>query len=383
MPRFPDCSPPIAAMPKAVYSSLADRLGTIAGETYPLHVGDTWMEPPEGCRMEDLRVAEHPGLHRYAPVQGLPALIDAIRTSVRARTGLATERSEVLVTAGATGGLGAVIGGILAPGDEVVILAPYWPLIAGTVRLFHGKPVPVSILGVELFAELRARLDAAITDRTVALYLNTPNNPTGRVFPRAWVEGLAALARQHGLWLISDEVYEDYAYDGEHVYARPYAPERTFSAYSFSKAWGMAGNRVGFIIGPADAIDQARKVSTHTFYSTPTASQIAVLRGYEDGRGDAWARAAAAMYADVGRRAADRLAVPHPEGSTFLFVDVKHALDEGGVPKLLDRCVDHGLLVAPGTACGPFPTHIRLCFTCAPKDVVLRGIDRLAQVLGR
>jgi len=108
MPRPPAAAAHLAAVPPSVYSALAHRLESFPGERYPLHVGDTWMEPPAGCRMEDFAIAEHPGMHRYAPVHGLPALLDAIVERERAHTGLALERENVLVAAGATGGLGAV-----------------------------------------------------------------------------------------------------------------------------------------------------------------------------------------------------------------------------------------------------------------------------------
>lgn len=380
MPRHPHVAPSIAAMSGAVYSALAHKLARHDGEIYPLHVGDTWMEPPEGTRMEDLRVADWPGMHRYTPIQGLPKLIAALCDRVTARTGAATTPDQVLVTAGATGGLGAVVGGLCAPGDEVLILAPYWPLIAGIVTSFHGTPVPVPMLDADGPEALIEAVSARLTERTIAVYLNTPNNPTGRVLPRAWVEALVAFAARHDLWVLSDEVYEDYVYEGEHTYARPLAPERTFAAYSFSKAWGMAGNRVGYVVGPADGVAQLRKVSTHTFYAAPTAGQIAGLVAL-DGRGDRWAADAAAQYRATGQQAARRLGVPDPQGSTFLFLDVAHALDDRGLGGLLERCVARGLLVAPGPSFGPFPTHIRVCFTCAPPDVVLRGADVLADVL--
>ena len=285
------------------------------------------------------------------------------------------------MTAGATGALGAVVGGLVHPGDEVLVLAPYWPLISGIVTSFHGTPVPVPFLGLDGPEALVEAVRARLTPRSVALYLNTPNNPTGRVLPRAWVEALAELCRREGLWLLSDEVYELYVYQGEHVAARALAPERTFSCYSFSKAYGMAGNRCGYVVGPADGIAQLRKVSTHTFYATPTAAQLAAIRALE-GPGDRWAAAAAAQYRDTGTRAAKRLGVPAPEGSTLLFLDVARYLDGSGLPGLLERCVERGLMVAAGPSCGPFPHHVRVCFTGSPPEVVLRGVEVLAQVLG-
>ena len=380
MPRPPHFSPSVSVIPSAVYSSLAERLKAHQGEVFPLHVGDTWMEPPEGCHMQDFRTADHPGMHRYAPVQGLPTLIDAIVERSTARTGVATGRADVLVTTGATGGLGAIMGALLAPGDEVLILAPYWPLVAGIVASFHGVPVPVSLLEVDGVETLREALRRKAGPRTVALYLNTPNNPTGRVLPRAWVEALAEEAQRQGWWLVSDEVYEDYVYAGGHTYARTLAPERTFSAYSFSKAYGMAGNRCGYVVGPTEAMAQLRKVSTHSFYSTPTASQLAAARALT-GPGDAWVEQASTQYRETGTEAARRLGVPPPEGSTFLFLDVSRYLDERGLAGFLEDCASVGLLVAPGPSFGPFPHHVRLCFTSAPPDAVLRGVDTLVKLL--
>jgi aspartate/methionine/tyrosine aminotransferase len=386
MPRFPSVSPSVAAMPGSVYTALAHRLASHPGEVYPLHVGDTWMEPAESCRMEDLRVADHPGMHRYAPPQGSAELIGALVERTRDRTGLAVGPENILVAAGATGGLGAVAGAIVAPGDEVLILAPYWPLIAGIVRSFHGTPVPVPFLEVDSAEAAVEAVAARRTERTVALYFNTPNNPSGRVLPRAWIEALVEWARREDLWILSDEVYEDYVYEGEHVYGLPLAPERTFATHSFSKAYGMAGNRCGHVVGPAAVMGELRKVSTHTFYSTPTASQIAAVLALGPA-GDAWIARARELYREAGRRAAERLGVPPPQGSTFLFLDVADRLDltpgGRGLDGLLEDCVDRGLFVAPGPSFGPYPTHVRLCFTAAPPEAVARGVDVLAGLLGR
>jgi len=376
-------SPSVQDIAGAVYSALAHRLATHRGEIYPLHVGDTWMEPPEGCRMEDLRVAEYPGMHRYAAPQGMPALLDAIAERVRRRTGVATGRENVLVATGATGGLGAVAGAILAPGDEVLLLAPYWPLINGIMRSFHGVPVDVPFFGAADSPETAVEVvRERLTPRTAALYLNTPSNPTGRLIPRSWIEALVDWAEREDLWIIADEVYEDYVYEGEHTYCRPLAPERTLAAHSFSKAYGMAGNRCGYVVGPPRAIEQLKKIGLHSFYSTPTASQIAALRVLA-GPGDAWAARAREQYRETGRRVAERLGLPAPLGSTFLFFDVAPFLDETGLAGFLERCVDRGLFLSPGSSFGPYPTHVRLCFTAAPPDVIERGVEALAPLMGR
>jgi aspartate/methionine/tyrosine aminotransferase len=383
MPRHPDFSPSVQDIAGNVYSALAHRLATYQGEVYPLHVGDTWMEPAEGCRMEDIRVADHPGMHRYAAPQGMPALLDAIAERVRDRMGVPTVRDNVLVATGATGGLGAVAGAILAPGDEVLQLAPHWPLITGIVRSFHGVPVDVPFFGAVDSPETAVEaVRARKTSRTVALYLNTPCNPTGRTIPRPWIEALVAWALSEDLWIIADEVYEDYVYEGEHTYVRPLAPEHTFSTHSFSKAYGMAGNRCGYIVAPSGAVDELRKIGMHSFYSTPTASQIAALKVMGE-PGKKWIEHARRLYKEVGDRAAARLGLDPPQGSTFLFLDVAEHLDGRGLTGFLEDCVERGLFAAPGQSFGPYPTHLRVCFTAAPPDVVDRGVEVLASLLGR
>lgn len=381
MPRFPAFSTSVAAIPGSIYSALAHRLADFDGEVYPLHIGDTWMEPAVGCRMEDLRVADHPGMHRYSPPQGMPALLEVIAARMEQRTGTPTHTGNVLVAAGATGALGAVVGALVEPGDEVIILAPYWPLISGIVRSFHGRPVAVPFIGEADSPESAVALVAdRLTDRTVAMYLNTPNNPTGAVLPRTWIEALVHWCQQHDLWLLADEVYEDFVYSGQHVWTRSLDPTRTFSVHSFSKAFGMAGNRCGYVVGPKTAMKQLRKVSTHTFYATPTAAQLAALRAL-DGRADRWLAEARESYRKLGEQAAARLAVPPPQGSQFLFVDVGHRLDERGLMGFLEDCVERGLFVAPGPSFGPYPRHVRICFTAAPPPVVGRGIAALADLL--
>ncbi|HVR30304.1 MAG TPA: pyridoxal phosphate-dependent aminotransferase [Thermoanaerobaculia bacterium] len=384
MPTYPDTSRAVSEIRGSIFTALAEKLRAFQGEVYPLHVGDTWLEPVEGARMEDLRIAELPGMHRYSQPEGLPRLVDLLAARATATTGVEHERRSVLVTTGATGALGAILGALLHPGDEVLLLAPYWPLIEGIVRAFHGVPVDVPFFGHAESAETAIEcLEPHLHERTAAIYLNTPNNPTGRVIPRPWLEAIVEWAQRHRLWIVADEVYEDLVYDGEHTWCRSLACDRTFSAHSFSKGWAMAGNRCGWVLGPARHMAELRKVGTHTFYAAPTASQLAGCRLLEGDRARAWLEAARTMYRELGGYAAARLGVEPPAGSTFLFLDVAPALDERGLAGFLLDCGERGVFVAPGPSFGPYPTHIRICFTAAPPEVTRRGIDVLAGLLGR
>jgi N-succinyldiaminopimelate aminotransferase len=303
MPRPPGFTKRALEMPGAVYSPFADRLRDHAGPIFPLHVGDTWLEPFVGARMQDLRVQEHAGLHNYCDTRGLPQLVDAIVEKARTRNGIPCERESVLVSAGATAGLACAVGAVLSEGEEVLILSPFWPLIRGIVQGFGGQPVEVPFYDRVDSAESAVQVVREhVSDRTVALYVSTPSNPTGRVIPAKWLAALAELARSQGLWLLSDEVYEDFVYRGEHASLGAMAPERTVSVHSFSKAYGMAGNRVGYLVGPRELIDQARKIGTHTYYSAPTAAQVAAVRALHGGA--EWQQSARQSYREGGTQAA-------------------------------------------------------------------------------
>jgi len=379
MPRPPTICEAVNAMPGAVFSRIAHKVAALdPADVFPLHVGDTWMEPMVGARMEDLKVADHPGMHRYTSPQGHKALVAAALEKVNEVNRLPIEPGGVLVTAGATGGLGAAMGMLADPGEEVIILAPFWPLIRGIVQSSKAVAVEADFFPLidDPDAAIQAVLDC-VTERTVALYVSTPSNPTGRVIPEALLVRLAELARAHNLWLLSDEIYEQYAYIGEHVSIGRFAPERTFTAFSFSKAYGMTGNRTGYLVGPADAIAQCRKVSTHTFYSAPTAGQLAGLSALRDGQ--PWVDNAYALYRGAGEVMADILGVARPEGSTFLFLDVAHKLGDGDIWRFLEDCLEDGLVLAPGPAFGrAYSTYVRICFTSAPPERTAEAARRLA-----
>ncbi len=378
MPRHPEVSSAVSAMSAGVFSKVAHRISAIEGERYPLHVGDSWKEPLAGARMEDLSVQAHPGMHRYTLPVGLPRLVGAIAE----RRGV--DRGRVLVSAGATCGLGAVASTVLNPGDEVLLLCPFWPLIRGIIHLHHGVAVEVGFYDqVQTAEDVAAVLDAHRTERTTALYINSPNNPSGRVLPADVMGAVAEYCRAHDLWIWSDEVYEDYAYARPHTPVADLAPERTFSAFSFSKAYAMAGNRCGYLVGPDRALmTTVRRASTHHYFCAPQASQLSAIHVLK--HGDGWLAEARAQYQTAGNAAADALGLPRPEGGTFLFMDVAEHLDERGLHGFLLDCIDRGLILAPGSSCGQaYDTSIRVCFTSAPPDVVARGVAVLADLLGR
>ena len=181
MPRYPRHAASAEGLSDQVFGQLVQKSQTHGGKVYPLHVGDTYLEPLPAARAEAQKTSERVRLHNYAPVQGEPELLDAILGKVQRRSGVALQRDCVQVMAGATAGLGVICAALLEPGDEVLLPAPFWPLIRGAVKLRGARAVEVPFyteLNAPGFDPVRA-LEQAITDRTVAIYLNSPHNPTG------------------------------------------------------------------------------------------------------------------------------------------------------------------------------------------------------------
>lgn len=386
MARYPDPSPTAATLSDSVYSSLAEKARSRPGRVFALQVGDTWLEPPPFARAEAQRSADHPRLHNYSPVQGEPALLDAVQARLRSRFGERVERDAIQVMVGATCGLSVVVDAILDPGDEVLVLAPFWPLIRGIVASRGAVPVEVPFfdrIGSRGF-DPEAAVAKAIGKRTAALYLNTPNNPTGRVLPEEVVAALAGLARRHGLWVISDDVYEELCYlePPPPIWTRPGLRERTFANHSFSKCYAMAGARVGYTHGPPGPMQAVRGVQTFKTYGAPKPFQLAAARALTEG--DAWLAETRARYAESGKRAATALGLPPPQAGSFLFFDAAPHFRSGeALPGFLERCMEAGVLITPGAAAGAaYQTWVRLCYTAVPPEDLDEAMSRLRGVLG-
>lgn len=390
MPRHPLLAPTSRSLSSKVFSQLAARARQLEDEgrvVHPLHVGDTYREPPDAARAE--RVAGMVGVHRYAPTPGEPALLDAVSDRLAA-LGRRVPTERIQIMSGATAGLSVVVQTLIAPGDEVIIPSPFWPLFRGIVRSRGAVPVEVPIMHRlhELSgAEVEAALEAHVTESTAALYINTPNNPTGAVATREQVDAFVRVARQHDLWLICDEAYQD-LYFGEApeapVWARDDVQDRYIACHTLSKSYGLAGIRIGYAHGPAEAMAAIRGVQTFTTFCAPRPLQHGAIGALREGGG--WLAEARALYGEAARRTADALGVRTPEGGTFLLFDASSYLlpGEEDATGFLERCLDAGVLMTPGSACGTdFTRWARICFTSVPPEPLDDALNRLRGVVGR
>ena len=400
----PPLSSTAARIRPPVFAELQARIDRLAArgiELVPLQIGDTWLAPPERARrlLADLD-GNDASLYRYGPTAGVAALRELVAQLVR-RHGLDVDPvDEVLIGNGGTHALFCAARAVLDAGDEVLMASPYWPLAPGIFLSCGASPVEVPLTqrlydaGDSLDAG--ALFAASIGPRTKAIYVISPNNPDGKVLSRTHLEQIAAVAREHDLWVFSDEVYADIVFDGEHVSiaSLPGMRDRTIVLHSMSKSHALAGCRVGFVVAPAPVVASGRRVSTHSAFNVSMAMQRAALAALED---EAFPRAARETYRDARDRAlqafsahGDSVKVHRAEGATYLFLDFAPAFAAMGKARagerplvaLLERAVDRGVLLAPGDAFGAgYDTCARLCTTAVPVERVLVGIERLLEAV--
>lgn len=386
MPRFPHHSKSAEGLSDRVFGQLMQRSQGRSTRIFPLHVGDTYREPLEAARAEAQRTLDRPRLHNYAPVQGEPELIEAIRHKIARRHGVTLEADCIQVMSGATAGIGVVCTALLSPGDELLLPSPFWPLVRGVARFRGAVPVEVPLytrLGERGFDPIEA-LEAAVTERTAALYVNSPHNPTGVTLPVPVLERMVAFAQEHNLWLFTDEVYEDLYYGGEpprSIWTLPGAAERSIVTHSVSKAYGLAGARVGFTHGPREAMQVIRGVQTFYTYCAPRPLQLGAAAALQGG--DGWLAEARTEYGAAARATAKVLGQPEPSGGTFLFFDLRPHLRPGETPmQLLERCVDNGVMLTPGSASGEaYGDWARVCYTSVAPDELAQALAQLEATL--
>ena len=385
MPKAPFVSPLVSGLSDSVFGQLAQEARELGRTFFPLHVGDTHLEPLACARAEAQTTEQHPLLHTYAPVQGMPQLLGAILRKVKRRHGVDLSVANIQVMSGATAGLGVVCTALLEPGDEVLLPSPFWPLIRGIIRSRGAVPVEVPMfhrLDDSTFDPMAA-LEAAVTSKTVALYLNTPHNPTGQVIDSKPLTQLGEFAAKHNLWILSDEVYEDLAFNlkPEPLFANPGFSDRVVASHSVSKAYGLAGSRVGYTHGPRAAMEAIRGVQTFYTYCAPKPLQLGAARVLNEG--DAWLADANALYARAAKLAAEALEVPTPAAGTFLFFNAQPYLrNKETIMDFLRRCLAEGVMLTPGAACGQdFDSWARLCFSVIDEDSLAQALAQLQSVL--
>ncbi len=361
------------------------------GDLVPLQIGDTAIAPPPDARFElGCRIEGDPALYRYGSTAGTNELRAGIARFVSGRLGSVDAEREVLVGCGGTHAIFCAARTILDPGDDVLLAAPHWPLAPGVLATCGARAVEVPLtsrLYDDPTLDAGAVFEAALTERTRALYLITPNNPDGKVLSARHLAQIADLARARDLWVIADEVYADHAFDAEHVSiaSLPGMRARTITAYSLSKSHALAGARIGYVVAPQEVVASARRVSTHTVFNVPVVTQLAALAALDGGA--RFIEQARKSYREARDASVEALRGTNvrfhvAEGGTYLFIDFAPVLGDRPLEALLEVAIDRGVLLAPGKAFGAaYARYARLCYSAVPRERLLVGIERLRDAI--
>ena len=361
-----------------------------------LESGDPSFDIPVHAR-EAMEKALRDGLTHYTASTGIPVLRKAIFQKVTGENGLSVPNDDhVVVTNGGMHGLYILFRALLDVGDEVILPDPMWTEIAENIRLGGGKPVPVILHGKRGYQYDPAEIEAAITARTRAIFLNTPHNPTGAVASPEILEAIASLAEKHNLLLISDEAYEHIIFDDlMHVSigSLPAARDRTISVYSMSKTYAMSGLRMGYlVITDARLLQRIKKLVRCTINGVNSVTQYgaaAALTGPQDAT-----RSMAQEYQqrrDIlfsALEEAPYLQAFKPGGAFYLWARIRP--DWPGYEgknddwSMTNYLIDSsGIGSSPGSAFGEAGAgHIRFAFSCS-TDQVEEAAKLLPEVLSR
>ncbi|MEW2916345.1 pyridoxal phosphate-dependent aminotransferase [Ruegeria sp. ANG10] len=318
--------------------------------------------------LEAMDLSARQGHTGYAMVPGTDLLRDTVAARLQARTGIPTTRHNVLITPGGQSALFAAHVAVCDPGDVGLYLDPYYATYPGTIRGVGAEARAIQTTAEDAFQPRAEQIDA-VTDGAVSLLINTPNNPTGVVYSRQTLEGIAEVCRKRDLWLISDEVYDTQVWEGSHISPRtlPEMTKRTLVVGSMSKSHAMTGSRCGWVVGPEDVIAHLINLATHTTYGVPGFIQDAA--SFALNAGNALEEQIAAPFRRrrtlaVGILSAQNTVGLVPaQGAMYLMLDIRATglSGEAFANALLDT---HAIAVMPGESFGSAAAgHIRVAMT--------------------
>lgn len=372
----------ITAKAKEMKDSGIDVIGLGAGE------------PDFNTPMPIIEEAYHAMLNgqtKYTPANGLPALRKSICDKLQKDQGLSYSPAEVVVTNGAKHALYTLFQAILDPGDEVIIPTPYWVSYPEQVVLAEGVPVHIQGHEHQQFKVTPEQIEEAITDRTKAVILNSPSNPTGMIYSEEELRSIGEVCLKHDILIVSDEIYEKLVYDGaKHISIAQLSPElknQTIIINGVSKSHSMTGWRIGYAVGNKELIAAMTNLASHSTSNPTTMAQIATIKAYELGDGPVEEMRVA--FEERLNKTYNRLiSIPgfsciKPNGAFYLFPNVKEAANMAGFSTvdefstaLLEKA---NVAVIPGSGFGS-PDNIRLSYATSQEQLD-KALDRIEQFM--
>lgn len=372
----------------SVFSQLTPKIKELGERCIPLHIGDTYRLPPVAARRAVREAVEREidstRYFKYTHPAGMPPLLEALVKKLDRDNRMTVTPAQLQVTCGATQALCSIAQTVLNPGDEVIVLCPHWPLIRGIVQSVGGKVVDAPF--TEAVADPEKILAPLLTERTKAIYFANPNNPDGQLLERAQCERLYEFCCSRDLSLWSDEAYEHIVFDGHEKFSMGALDSgrdkpRVLSVFTFSKSFGMAGMRMGYVVGPSHQMDYIRRVSTHQVYDLCELNQVAALACLTQPEDEY--QEFLAKQRDEYQKARDLLHGAFPDcplspGGAYLFVPFEN---RDAAWRAMSAWLEEGVSSAPGEAFGGLHPHcLRLCFTAVPYQRLEEAVEIIKRV---
>ena len=375
---------------RAVQSPVIPLVGALARKhrgTISFGQGVAFYEPPPEVFDRVRRCLDDPAINRYGPVEGTAELQRALEQKLETRNRIRMdEHNVIVVTAGSNMAFNTAILAVCDPGDEVIVPLPYY--FNHEMSLVMERCEPVTVSTDDHYHVRLEAIEAAITGRTRAIATISPNNPSGAVYTREELAGVNELCRERGLYHISDEAYEDFCYDRHEHYSPASDPDssaHTISLFSFSKGYGLAGWRVGYMVIPEHLLEAVKKIQDTILISPPMISQHAALGALEAGQAFVKSKSEhMSRKRDLVLGGLEKIAclksAPLSEGAFYVMLDLDSSAEDLALVQSL--ITGYGVATLPGSAFGlSGGCHIRLSFGALSDDEIQTGLDRLRKGL--
>src|SRR5262245_38673774 len=340
---------------------------------------------PAAPVVDSLRNAVASGRDRYCATRGIPALREEITHYLARSRKLSLKPEQVLVAPGCKMALSLAMMALIEPGDEVLYPDPSFPIYPSFTRGLGGKAIPFALREKDKFQPDLGEIAGKITPKTRVLIFNSPNNPTGTVYDDKSVEGIAALAKKHDLWVITDEIYARIVFDGEYksIWNHPGMPERTVIIDGFSKSFAMTGWRLGYAVAPVHVIDAMDMLVLNTFTCAAEFTQVAAIEALRDST-----NAVEAMVAEYKLRRdlflKSLAKIPgfrchKPEGAFYAWVNIADTgLAAEEVQKILLE--EAGVAAIAGAAFGAEGKNYLRFSLVSARNLLEDALDRIQRV---
>jgi len=375
--------------PTLLITAKAKELRAQGVDVIGFGAGEPDFDTPEFIKEACIRALKE-GKTKYAPSAGIPELREEIARKLYEENRVQYEPSQIVVSAGAKMVLFLIFMAILDEGDEVLVPSPYWVTYPEQIRFFGGIPVEVPLKKESGFRLTLEDLKDKVSERTRALVINSPNNPTGALYDRRELERIAEFCLERDILIISDECYEHFVYEGEFVSIASLSPEVkeiTFTVNAFSKSFSMTGWRVGWVACPEPYAKAIASLNSQSVSNVTTFAQYGALEALRNPKSKEFIRGMREAFKrrrDVALEALSgipEVETVKPSGAFYIFPDFSHYAEKlGDDVKLSEYLLERGkVAVVPGSAFGA-PGHLRLSYALS-EEKLKEGIRRIYEAL--